>query len=381
MTWARQVQTKLLAIGVLCGALGCTHKVLGQDVTSVSGSLDQSDQTQGLDSSFAQGAGTIGANTQQGVIDATHAQVNQQVSGVVSDYMAIGQATSSYTDSMVQIPGGGGGGKGMADASSAAFGGRTAAMQVSGFGSASDRAAFSVGMGTATGEGAGVLPSGNRHESGADATSGAAVGAIDPVLVPPGGINQADLELGASPPAPSGTVMATFATPSLLAPTYQYDDGQTPLLGGSGSTPGALLGTAAGYSDSPGGFPDSTLGQAALPSEGTVFGPPAGLVASIGTGSPFPPVSDGGVFTIKAGVRPTLHVTTTIAAPSMQTFEAHERRLFNKRIVSGMSVSQAEWLRRADRAKYLNNPGSSLTTSGSATGGSAADTVGDSVIR
>lgn len=349
--------SSLLALGMM------TSVAHAQDIGSIGGSLSDSTQTQGLVTDYGQGAGTIGATLQQGVTDATHAQAQGSAVSPTDDaYVSDAYDSTAEAGGRVESAFGSGAGKsggqpGPSFVLNGLGSGTRQFSQNNGFGVASQRVAF-VGEGTraaftsslGTDSGALTPAAGKgRRSAQTSGTLGALLPDEDPVL----SNSTEDLQLGSVPPTPSTTATAYFAIPYSMQPQYQYDDGQTPLLGRAAQVPGQILGTSAIYGVSPGGFPDSTLGLAALPSEASVSAPPAALVRGSGEGPLFPPVSEGTVFKVTAGVHPSLHAAP--ATPFREPFNAYEEGLVQKRILAGMSASQAESMREGDRAEYARS--------------------------
>ncbi len=129
--------------------------------------------------------------------------------------------------------------------------------------------------------------------------------ATDPVLTNSISGSEAGPELHGDLPVPSGQTASFFAEPSPRVDSYQYDDGQTPSLTRV-PVAGAILGTTSVYSHALSGFPDSTKGLAASPTETEYEQSP--LSHSFATeGSPFAPISGGAVYAPGVRLHPDIH--------------------------------------------------------------------------
>ncbi len=182
--------------------------------------------------------------------------------------------------------------------------------------------------------------------NGPDVTS--IYNATDPLLSNSTSGYIADLQINGDIPSPSSVVGNEYTTDSAPKPSYQYDDGQTP-LNTVQSRPGPIIGTAPEYGVPSGGFPDSTKGLAGLPPEASLSVSPFQSFRNSGT-SPFAPVSDGTVFSIQTGLHPDLH--RMVSAAPLGSFARYERRAQQARMHAGLNISQSSSLREQDRRDY-----------------------------
>ena len=175
--------------------------------------------------------------------------------------------------------------------------------------------------------------------------------ATDPALTGVAESFTAPLQLGTDLPQPSIEVIGYFLDPGPTAiPRYEYEDGQTPpLVSSLAPKVGTILGLAPEYLPSKSGFPDSTKGEAALPTEASNWLSPVVQLRDY-TASPFPAVSDGTVYGIKTGLNPTIHVPQAQAVRG--SFRAAEKRAQEQRILHGMSISESSAIYRSDLRDY-----------------------------
>lgn len=233
----------------------------------------------------------------------------------------------------------------------------------------SGRAAFSAQTATQTsatafsGEGAAVddglslsLPAPEASLAATSPTfAGGAAIAADPALLVAEAVNPS---AGDAPDAdgalaqPSAQVGQFFATSDAMPAESQFDDGQTPLLR-SAALPGRVLPTLVQYGPAPGGFSDSTKGLAGSPSAD------AGLLSPldrrlVGTAdSPFPPISDGEVFSHTDTLSPNLHASPQekVRVP-ISVVKQRLRMAQQKRVLSGMPLSDAEQVYQKELLDY-----------------------------
>ena len=172
--------------------------------------------------------------------------------------------------------------------------------------------------------------------------------ATDPVLTGTLMSLEDDLHLQGDMPAPSSQTaqfFASFASPSITQ--YQYEDGQTPPLR-TFETPGVVLGAAPSYGVASNGFPDSTRGSAGLAAESEALGSP---LERIYTGmSPLASSMADNASGLRQRLNPNLHASPAPTAP--QSFETFERQAQDRRLLSGLSISQSSMVYQKDLRDY-----------------------------
>jgi hypothetical protein len=175
--------------------------------------------------------------------------------------------------------------------------------------------------------------------------------ATDPALTGQAETSIPSLQLGPQIPSPKMDASGFFLEPSFgNVRQYEYDDGQTPPTAASRALiPGAVLSEPPDYIAAASGFPDSTMGTAALPTEASNF------VSSIvplkdPDAPPFPAVSDGNVFGVKVGLHPSLHKLGQ--TPLHGSFRDYERKVQEERLLHGMSITQAQQFYQADLRSF-----------------------------
>ena len=175
--------------------------------------------------------------------------------------------------------------------------------------------------------------------------------ATDPVLTGQAETSIPSLQLGTQIPSPTLQVSGLFLEPAAQAvPQYEYDDGQTPQTAASRAPiPGAILSEPPDYIEAASGFPDSTMGTAALPTEASNFVSPL-VTLKDPEASPFPAVSDGNVFGVKAGLHPSLHHLRQ--TPLHSSFRDYERKAQEERLLHGMSITEAQQFYQADLRSF-----------------------------
>lgn len=181
---------------------------------------------------------------------------------------------------------------------------------------------------------------------------------VDPVFANGAAGTDAGAGLGPDMPQPSAEAGAFFASEDGAQPQYQYDDGETPVLGGP-LTPGRIIGTFTNYGQGSGGFSDSTKGMAGEALEGSGSTSPFPPVALEGD-SPFRSFTDGSVYEMKQSLNPSLRVPLVPEKSGVAL--ARARRAEQKRVEMGMSAMESEQIyreelrnaRRPERRKTLD---------------------------
>ncbi len=151
-------------------------------------------------------------------------------------------------------------------------------------------------------------------------------------------------ELHGDMASPSLEASMFFSEAPVPREAYAFDDGQTPPIRRA-QMPGQILGLPPTFNASATGFPDSTKGEAALPTESSAQVSPFNRGVDP-NGPRFAPVSDGTVYEPRTRLVPSLH--ERFYEPKTGSFEAYERRLQRLRISHGMSISQAASAKQDD---------------------------------
>ena len=341
--------------------------------------ITASDQQQGLDSVFnASTSNLANPEPHAGINDPLHSNLEtNSLSPLVSEQVLSGTLsnplTKTITDStaLVGVNDFGFGQRSRSFVAGAVVSGRiqTAGAEVGSQtqGVGAMRAAFTVSQkssnafsGDAVGASEPPGPYGAGSETSASGpgneTRGrAALSETDPILSGSTAGYEVSLQLDGDMPTPSSETAGFFAeAPGTAENNFAYDDGQTPGIGLSGSQPGTIIGTSPEYSVATNGFPDSTRGTAAIPTEASNATTPFAEIFN-GTGSPFPAVSEGTVFGVHTGVNPDLHAMASLTP--VTSFHAYERHLQEERIIHGVSITNAAEVYQQDLRSYQKNIG------------------------
>ena len=231
--------------------------------SNLSGSLsEQTTDTTGLDSSYAQGAGTIGTTFHEDVTDATHADIlsssmSPAVNGIAasSDVNADANSFAPPVNALQLSNPNTGSSKTAGDAafsSAGSFNG-TGFSASNGFGKSAGDAAFRVSFTNGPVRGSrGHATGAGRPELTEQGGSGEESAGVDPVLLPVTGIDTGSSSGSATVAVapPTADAAAFFESSNPVPPAYQFDDGATLLLTAQ-SEPGRLLPASTQYSPPP----------------------------------------------------------------------------------------------------------------------------------
>jgi hypothetical protein len=380
----------------LCAAHGRAQSLS----PSLSDPLAEQSETTGLNTNFDQGA-QLGVTVTQGILDATGSDLNtSSMSALVNSSLQVRPTAASSSADAGHAGGareGQGGAWSVAGFGISGFSG-AAVSDGDGFGRGAGLSAFRANtMNHATAGGQhGALPdtpastgkvaSGSGYAGSEVSGSGLGNGysetasssdstPVDPVLATVRGSDSmlgGPILIAASPQAEASEF---FSSPDPVPPSYQFDDGVTAQLL-TATVPGRILPNRTTYAAPLNGFPDSTLGQAALPSAASEAQSPLERAAS-GTDI-FPAVSDGKVFGLHTGIVPNLFTvphTRTDAA-----FRGLQDRLFELRIMNGMDVTDAETKRSQALAQHQMK-GSDHGVDDGKTPGRNANALGRSTVN
>lgn len=174
---------------------------------------------------------------------------------------------------------------------------------------------------------------------------------VDPVFANAGSGMDSSMATQGDPIQPSAEAGEFFASDTGAQPQYQFDDGETPLLGGP-LVAGRIIDTSTAYGVGAGGFSDSTKGMAGVPLEGSGSVSPFPSLTLSGD-SPFRSFSDGSVYEPKEYLNPSLSAPPTKTGNASAL--ARARRAEQKRIEMGMSTTESEEIYQQE-VKNARNP-------------------------